>query len=101
MSEIPDDRLEEYQQQTTEEYAALGRYVQAFEYVCHQLRLTLLFLLQRVGLQSQPIAHILMEHKGMTAGVLLDVVCSVMVEMYGKNAEAMKVMRQFRKGICG
>jgi hypothetical protein len=94
MSEIPRERLEAYKQQTNDEYAALGRYVQAFEDVCERLRIIVVFLLARCGLRNQVLARILVEHENITALPLLKVTRAMMQELYGENKDAMKILKQ-------
>jgi len=60
-----------YTSQTTEQYAAIGRFVVEFENACGSIRSMMMRLLQMGGLKSQPLGNILLDSKSMTASPLI------------------------------
>jgi hypothetical protein len=97
MTEIPDHIREAFAKQTDINFAALGRYVQAFEQVCLQLRDMIVLTLTRTGLKDQQLGWIIVSHQVMTARPLLDIASAILREVYGTDKTGMKILTQLHK----
>lgn len=66
-------RQARYIAQTTEQFAALGRFVQAFEQMVWSARQAALHLFRAKDVEQQRLLHIMLGHAGMTAKPVFDV----------------------------
>ena len=66
MAEKEKDRDETYKAQTTEQYAALGQFIQEFGQICKWLQTSFVILLQGQGLRKQTIANIIIGNRAIT-----------------------------------
>jgi len=81
-------RSERYDRQTNEQYAELGRFVQAFEEVVLWTRMTCLHLLPARNGKEQQLTNILLHHRAMTAAPLFECMRALYGETMKQEGEA-------------
>lgn len=82
-------RDERFRLQTTEQFAALGRFVQAFEGMVSAFRSSIIFVFGG-GLHNQQLLNILLHHRAMTAQPLFEVMrahYAVKLDQLGDSAD--------------
>jgi hypothetical protein len=70
-----------YDKQTAEQFAAIGRFIVAFEWLCTALRWGTAWALQREGLRNQGVSNILLNNKYLTAGPLVALHDAILTEI--------------------
>lgn len=74
--------------QTSNAYAAIGRFVQEFAHACHALQMLIVFTLQqRGGLRDQQMGWILVGNRAMTANTLIDMAQHLVGHISGGQRE--------------
>lgn len=98
MGDIRDtERRQKYLAQTNEQFAALGKYVQAFEQVCFTLRHLITSLLMQNGLKDQSLLSTFLFHQSVTARVLLDSACAMLFHLHGDDEHLVEIATDLRK----
>jgi len=90
-------RREKYLRQTNEQFAALGRYVQEFELVCFTLRHLMTSLLLQNGLRDQFLPATFLNHQSITARVLLDTACSMILHLHKCDSGVTEIVNDLRR----
>jgi hypothetical protein len=94
-----DDRKKRLETAKTEQFAALGEFIQDFEHVCFALRPIFIFCFHKNGLSSkgQQLAIIAINNHYLTAEPLVSIVSAVYCEAVKDDEVAVKVMRDVEK----
>lgn len=74
-------REERYKAQTTEQFAALGRFVQEFEQAVFELRRVPIFLFGGFNTEQQRRAQVMVGHEAITAMAPMDIVSRLIGEI--------------------
>ena len=97
MAEKEKDRDETYKAQTTEQYAALGQFIQEFGQICKWLQTSFVILLQGQGLRKQTIANIIIGNRAITAEPLVQIMEGITSQLVGDDKVGMDIFCQIKK----
>ena len=81
---MDDDRREQYEEQTEEIYAAIGRFTVKFEHVCHAMHSGIFMMLSFAGLRNQSIGQAVLAD--LTAERLRKMFAAVLAENLQRSA---------------
>ena len=90
MTESDDVRKTTYESQTTEQYAALGQFVQEFGQICNWLQVSFVQLLSMHGLKDQTISNIIIGQRAITAEPLIQIMEGLVGHLLGDDEVAGK-----------
>lgn len=91
------DRDKTYQAQTTEQYAALGQFIQEFGQICNWLQIQFVLLLQEQGLGDQTIANIIIGNKAITAEPLVQIMEGLAGHLISNDKVGMEILGHVTK----
>lgn len=97
MTEKEKDRDETYKAQTTEQYAALGQFIQEFGQICNWLQTQFVLLLQGQGLGDQMIANIIIGNKAITAEPLVQIMEGLAGHLTSDDKVGMEILGHVTK----
>lgn len=86
-----DERKRRWKQDTDELYRAIGEFVVKFEYTCHTIQTSIVFLLGRAGLTDQRIAQILLA--GLTADPLRGLLQSLVAQTQSLSEKEQAILK--------
>jgi len=86
-----------WEQQSEAWYAAIGRFVVKFEYLCHQMSTCIVFVLHSDGLRTQNLAQALLAD--VTAHPLLQSFRAVVAEVRKNEADDMRILDNVSKRV--
>ena len=89
------ERKVRYEQQTTDLYTAIGRFVVEFEQMCFAMSQAVLFALHSSGLKDQQLGNAVLA--GLTAGPLREMTLSVLTHFYTSRSTPPEWLDQVRK----